>query len=261
MFHVKHVKRMNQIMYRGGSAMEELHGKENAMPEEARQAYSLAEVSKIVGVTPRSINNWIRKGQLKAEKVGNKWLIRPSDLEAHRKDKAATSKPQDESTTSSSGDTAAEESAPIGAPTEEPPKMPAELTILPKDMTAAAEKGPAEEEGHTATLSISNALWKRVEAIARAECVTPQEIVERAMEKALPQWIKEYHRRAMEGLDLETLDPAIDGYTLEAAAAAVGRTTRTLMSWLQTGKAVGEKPDGKHWRLSSEEVERLKTIM
>lgn len=45
--------------------------------------YTLNEVSKIIGVTVRTLYRYIDEGKLKARKIGNKWQVTYKDLEAY----------------------------------------------------------------------------------------------------------------------------------------------------------------------------------
>ncbi len=46
----------------------------------SNKRYSIKEASKIVGVIPLTIRNYIKNGTLKAEQLGRKYYIRHSDL-------------------------------------------------------------------------------------------------------------------------------------------------------------------------------------
>lgn len=49
--------------------------------KEQKQYYSLAEVATILGVTRRSIYNYLEAGKIKAIKVGRVWRVNASDLQ------------------------------------------------------------------------------------------------------------------------------------------------------------------------------------
>jgi excisionase family DNA binding protein len=47
----------------------------------AKIAFSISESASAVGVSDRTINEWIRRGDLKSLKLGGRRLIRRSDLQ------------------------------------------------------------------------------------------------------------------------------------------------------------------------------------
>ncbi len=49
--------------------------------KEQKQYYSLAEVATILGVTRRSIYNYLEAGKIKAIKVGRVWRVNATDLQ------------------------------------------------------------------------------------------------------------------------------------------------------------------------------------
>lgn len=42
--------------------------------------YTLAEIAAALGKDPSTIRYWVRQGHLAAEKVGRRWLVRPTEL-------------------------------------------------------------------------------------------------------------------------------------------------------------------------------------
>ncbi len=57
--------------------------KESVSPKtiEKRKAYTISEVSKMLGVSEPTIKAWIADGELKATKIGSTWLIPSSEIE------------------------------------------------------------------------------------------------------------------------------------------------------------------------------------
>jgi excisionase family DNA binding protein len=44
------------------------------------KVYSLKEASKILGVTERTLYNYIKAGRIKVQKIGGKWIITEENL-------------------------------------------------------------------------------------------------------------------------------------------------------------------------------------
>lgn len=44
------------------------------------KVYSMKEVSKILGVTQRTLYNYIKSGKLRVQKIGGKWIITEENL-------------------------------------------------------------------------------------------------------------------------------------------------------------------------------------
>ncbi len=58
---------------------------EKELPEQTKHKYlTTFEVSKMFGVTPQTIRNWIRKGKIKGKKVGHLWLIKAENYNASK---------------------------------------------------------------------------------------------------------------------------------------------------------------------------------
>lgn len=44
------------------------------------KVYSLKEVSKILGVTERTLYNYVKAGKIKVQKIGGKWIMTEENL-------------------------------------------------------------------------------------------------------------------------------------------------------------------------------------
>jgi excisionase family DNA binding protein len=44
------------------------------------KVYSLKEVSKILGVTERTLYNYVKAGKIKVRKIGGKWIMTEENL-------------------------------------------------------------------------------------------------------------------------------------------------------------------------------------
>ncbi|WP_067051283.1 helix-turn-helix domain-containing protein [Methanofollis ethanolicus] len=44
--------------------------------------YNAVDAGAILGASPQTVGRWIRSGELRATKIGRRWKIRESDLEA-----------------------------------------------------------------------------------------------------------------------------------------------------------------------------------
>lgn len=51
--------------------------------EKELKLYGLEEVGEILGVSVRTLYRYIKSGELKAKKIGNKWLVSHEDLKAY----------------------------------------------------------------------------------------------------------------------------------------------------------------------------------
>ncbi|HEY8464881.1 MAG TPA: helix-turn-helix domain-containing protein [Bacillota bacterium] len=51
-----------------------------------KEYYSPQEIAEKFNLKPRTVANWIRKGKLKAIKLGDLWRVHRADLEAFIKD-------------------------------------------------------------------------------------------------------------------------------------------------------------------------------
>lgn len=51
------------------------------------KSYTVNEVAKMFRVTPYTVREWIKRGQLTAIKVGRRYLIRPQDLHEYIRNK------------------------------------------------------------------------------------------------------------------------------------------------------------------------------
>lgn len=54
----------------------------NNKPLEEIKLYNLLEVSKITGVSYRTIQNYVKDGKIKAVKIGGKWRVTEENLRA-----------------------------------------------------------------------------------------------------------------------------------------------------------------------------------
>ncbi len=60
-----------------------MHSKE--LQEQTKHKYlTTFEVSKMFGVTPQTIRNWIRKGKIEGKKIGHLWLIRTESIKNYK---------------------------------------------------------------------------------------------------------------------------------------------------------------------------------
>ncbi|MBX3061273.1 MAG: helix-turn-helix domain-containing protein [Anaerolineae bacterium] len=50
-------------------------------PDDKTRLISLPEAAELYGFSPNYLGNLVRKGRLKAQKVGNSWVTTPQDVE------------------------------------------------------------------------------------------------------------------------------------------------------------------------------------
>ena len=54
---------------------------ENSHREAAQEVYTLQETAAILKVTTRTVRNWIKKGLIRASKLGRIWRIRREEID------------------------------------------------------------------------------------------------------------------------------------------------------------------------------------
>jgi len=48
----------------------------------AEKLYSVEEAAELLGISPLTLGNWLRAGKITGTKIGRKWRITDSDLQA-----------------------------------------------------------------------------------------------------------------------------------------------------------------------------------
>lgn len=48
----------------------------------AEKLYSVEEAAELLGISPLTLANWLRAGKITGTKIGRKWRITDSDLQA-----------------------------------------------------------------------------------------------------------------------------------------------------------------------------------